>query len=57
MTKYIEVDYHFIRDCIKFHEITVHHITSEDQLADVFTKVLPKYRFFALRDKLRPLRP
>ncbi|PKU60989.1 Retrovirus-related Pol polyprotein from transposon TNT 1-94 [Dendrobium catenatum] len=51
-TKHIEVDYHFIRDCIKNGHITVHHIASIDQPADVFTKALSASRFLFLRNKL-----
>ncbi|XP_020678236.1 uncharacterized protein LOC110096559 [Dendrobium catenatum] len=51
-TKHIEVDCHFIRDCIKKDKISVHHICTEDQLADLFTKALPTHRFQILSSKL-----
>ncbi|PKU77708.1 Retrovirus-related Pol polyprotein from transposon TNT 1-94 [Dendrobium catenatum] len=51
-TKHIEVDCHFIRDCIKKNHISVHHICTEDQLADLFTKPLPTTRFKFLSSKL-----
>ncbi|PKU68003.1 Retrovirus-related Pol polyprotein from transposon TNT 1-94 [Dendrobium catenatum] len=51
-TKHIEVDCHFIRDCIKKNKISVHHISTEDQLADLFTKALPTHRFKLLSTKL-----
>lgn len=40
-TKHIEIDHHFIRDCIQAGIISVHHIVSQDQIPDIFTKALP----------------
>ncbi|KAI0519586.1 hypothetical protein KFK09_007037 [Dendrobium nobile] len=51
-TKHIEIDCHFIRDCIKRQQITVHHIASQDQPADLFTKSHSALRFSHLRTKL-----
>ncbi|PKU63244.1 Retrovirus-related Pol polyprotein from transposon TNT 1-94 [Dendrobium catenatum] len=51
-TKHIEIDCHFIRDCIKNHSIQVHHISTKDQLADLFTKYLSVTRFKLLAHKL-----
>ncbi|PKU77313.1 putative mitochondrial protein [Dendrobium catenatum] len=51
-TKHIEVDCHFIRDCIKKNHIAVHHICTTDQIADLFTKALPTQRFKHLSSKL-----
>ncbi|XP_020672132.1 uncharacterized protein LOC110092095 [Dendrobium catenatum] len=51
-TKHIEVDCHFIRECIKNQSIQVHHISSKDQLADFFTKSLSISRFKLLVSKM-----
>ncbi|PKU87481.1 Retrovirus-related Pol polyprotein from transposon TNT 1-94 [Dendrobium catenatum] len=51
-TKHIEIDFHFIRDCVQNQTILIHHINSLDQLADIFTKPLPIKRFQDLRHKL-----
>ncbi|KAI0530737.1 hypothetical protein KFK09_000285 [Dendrobium nobile] len=51
-TKHIEVDCHFIRDCIRTKQISVHHICTEDQLADIFTKPLSNFRFKQMATKL-----
>ncbi|KAI0516410.1 hypothetical protein KFK09_009085 [Dendrobium nobile] len=51
-TKHIEVDHHFIRDCIQSNQITVRHISTTDQPADIFTKSLSSARLFDLRTKL-----
>ncbi|CAL1363606.1 unnamed protein product [Linum trigynum] len=44
-TKHIEVKYHFIRDLVQQHTITISHIPTEYQLADLFTKALNADRF------------
>ncbi|PKU66662.1 Retrovirus-related Pol polyprotein from transposon TNT 1-94 [Dendrobium catenatum] len=51
-TKHIEVDCHYIRECIKNKSIQVHHISTKDQLADIFTKALSIIRFRHLAHKL-----
>jgi hypothetical protein len=39
-TKYIEIDYHLIREKIQLGLIRTNHVTSQNQLADIFTKSL-----------------
>ncbi|PKU87466.1 Retrovirus-related Pol polyprotein from transposon TNT 1-94 [Dendrobium catenatum] len=51
-TKHIELDYHFLRQHIDNRTIHLEHISSIDQIADIFTKPLPITRFQSLRDKL-----
>ncbi|PKU68294.1 Retrovirus-related Pol polyprotein from transposon TNT 1-94 [Dendrobium catenatum] len=51
-TKHIEIDHHFISDHINRKAITVSHIASIDQPADILTKPLTGHRFSALRSKL-----
>nr|KYP35691.1 Retrovirus-related Pol polyprotein from transposon TNT 1-94 [Cajanus cajan]KYP38474.1 Retrovirus-related Pol polyprotein from transposon TNT 1-94 [Cajanus cajan] len=51
-TKHIEVRHHFIRDHVEKGDCDIKFIMSEDQLADIFTKPLPKERFFKLRTNL-----
>jgi len=48
-TKHIEVPYHFIRKKVIAKEIDLIHVSTEDQVADIFTKVLST-------DKLRKFR-
>ncbi len=38
--KHIEVHYHFIREKVLAKEIDFIHVGTEDQVADIFTKVL-----------------
>ncbi|PKU65364.1 Retrovirus-related Pol polyprotein from transposon TNT 1-94 [Dendrobium catenatum] len=51
-TKHIEIDYHFIRQQISTGEIKLVHISSKDQVADIFTKPFSLTRFIDLRNKL-----
>jgi histone deacetylase 1/2 len=51
-TKHVEVDYHFVRDRVAKKEIQIRFISSQDQLADVFTKPLHTSSFIAFRFKL-----
>lgn len=51
-SKHIDVKYHFIRDSFQKGEIDVQFVKSEDQIADIFTKALPKPRFVYLREHL-----
>ncbi|KAI0519810.1 hypothetical protein KFK09_007271 [Dendrobium nobile] len=39
-TKHIEIDYHFIRQHINSGSITIEHISSIDQIADVYQVLL-----------------
>ncbi len=39
-TKHIEVHYHFIREKVLTKEIDLIHVSTEDQVANIFTKAL-----------------
>jgi hypothetical protein len=52
-TEHVEVDYHFVRDRVVNKEIQIRFISSQDQLAVVFTKPLPTALFTAFRFKLQ----
>jgi hypothetical protein len=45
----IEVRYHFLRDNIEKGKITLNHVPTHDQLADIFTKPLDQATFTRLR--------
>ncbi|KAL0326588.1 UNVERIFIED_CONTAM: hypothetical protein Sangu_1736800 [Sesamum angustifolium] len=51
-TKHIEIDCHIVRDAYRDDFVTPSHVRSSDQLADVFTKVLPLPSFSSLTSKL-----
>ncbi len=48
-TNHIEVHYHFIREKVLAKEIDLIHVSTEDQVVDIFTKALG-------RDKLKKFR-
>ncbi|CAL9018208.1 unnamed protein product, partial [Prunus brigantina] len=51
-TRHINRRYHFIREALQEGVIDIKFCRSEEQLADIFTKALPKDRFNYLRLKL-----
>ena len=51
-TKHIEIDYHFIREKVLNGDIQVRHVSTKDQLADIFMKGQSASRFIFFRDKL-----
>ena len=50
--KHIDIRHHFLRDHEAKGDITIHHVSTEKQLADIFTKPLDESRFCALRSEL-----
>ena len=44
-TKHIEVDYHFVRECVLRHDLQVKFVASQDQLVDLLTKGLASHVF------------
>jgi len=51
-TKHIKIKFHFIREVQQSNEVLLVHCSSENQLADIFTKALPKERFEDLRQRI-----
>ena len=51
-TKHIAIKYHFIREAEATKEIKLDYCRTEDQIADIFTKALPRPRFEELRAML-----
>lgn len=49
-TKHIDVRYHFIRERYEENLFNLNYVSSDEQLADIFTKALPKSRFQLLRE-------
>jgi len=51
-TNHIDIRHHFIRDLVEEKVVTLEHVTTEEQLADIFTKALDVKQFERLRSKL-----
>ncbi|CAA7042627.1 unnamed protein product [Microthlaspi erraticum] len=51
-SKHFDTDWHYIREQVALGLIETKHIPATEQLADIFTKPLPKRPFFELRSKL-----
>jgi hypothetical protein len=43
--KHVEVDYHFVRECVASRQLDVRPISSKDQVADIMTKPLAEPAF------------
>ena len=54
-TKHIDIQHHFLRDHEAKEDIEIHHVSTEKQLADIFTRPLDESRFCALRSELNIL--
>ena len=55
-TKHIDVCYHFIRERVASNEIVVTYCPTQDMMADIMTKGLPKGTFEKCRNSLGPYR-
>ena len=51
-TKNIIIKYHFVRELVQDKEIILKYVHTKEQIADIFTKPLPKDAFLYLRGKL-----
>ena len=54
-TKHIDIRHHFLRDHEAKGDIELFHVSTENQLADIFTKPLDETRFCFLRSELNIL--
>lgn len=51
-TKHIEIDCHYVRECLNSGLISLHFVPSSTQLADIMTKVLPGQSHYSIICKL-----
>lgn len=51
-TKHIPIKYHFLREQVAEQNINFEYINSKEQIADIFTKPLPREAFEHLRQKM-----
>ena len=54
-TKHIQIRHHFLHDHVLKGDISIDHASTEDQLADIFTKPLNEKIFSKLRCELNIL--
>ena len=54
-TKHIQIRHHFLHDHVLKGDISIEHVKTEEQLADIFTKPLDEKRFSKLRCELNIL--
>ena len=51
-TKHIAIKYHYVRELVEDKEVKMEYINTKEQIANIFTKPLPKDAFEYLRGKL-----
>ena len=51
-TKHIPIKYHFVREQVAEKNIKLEYVCTKEQIADIFTKPLPREAFEYLRQKL-----
>ncbi|KAK2426713.1 putative mitochondrial protein [Trifolium repens] len=51
-TKHIDIRHHYIRDLVENKIVTLEHVGTKEQVADIFTKALDAVQFEKLRGKL-----
>ena len=56
-SKHIEIDIHFVRDYVASGQVSVLHVPSRFQYANIFTKGLPTALFLEFRTSLNVRRP
>ena len=52
-SKHIEVRYHFVNENYEKDKVEVVKIESENNIADIFTKALPKVKYLKFREMLK----
>ena len=52
-TKHIPINYHFLREQVAEKNIKVEYVGTKEQVAEIFTKPLPREAFEYLRQRLR----
>ena len=51
-TKHIPIKYHYLREQVSQKAVKLEYIDTKEQIADIFTKPLPKESFEHLRQKM-----
>eukprot|EP00253_Pinus_taeda_P018162 PITA_18162 len=55
-SKHIEIKYHFVRDYVQKGAVKLEYISTNEQVADIFTKSLPRGKHVYFKDKMRVVR-
>jgi len=50
--KHIDIRHHFLRDAVEAGTLTLQYCPTNDQLADIMTKALPRHKFDTFRKEL-----
>jgi len=56
-TKHIEINCHFVQECLLSGDIMIGYVSYKYQVADIFTKALGKQQFRFLQGKLGMIDP
>lgn len=56
-TKHISIKYHFFREKVNEEEVGLEYVSKKEQIANIFTKPLPKNTFEYLQEKLGVMAP
>ena len=48
-SKHIAIQYHYVRECIELNEIELFYVSTDDNVADIFTKNLAYLKFEKFR--------
>ena len=51
-TKHITIKYHYLRELVKDKEVKMEYVNTKEEIADIFTTLLPKDTHEYLRGKL-----
>ena len=51
-SKHIKIKYHYIMDMVQREEVKLQHVATNEQIADVLTKLLARVKFEYFREKL-----
>ena len=51
-SKHIEIKYHYIHDMAQRGVVRLHHISTNEYIANILTKALPKRKFLVFREQL-----
>ena len=51
-TKHVDIKFHYVRECFERGLLTIRHVSTDNQLADIFTKAVPVNKFDIMKIRL-----